>query len=174
MANLVAQIHANLKTIAASTLGADYHELRDTIDLDQNDERTIHNGFAVRHGDAFPALENLVNAYSMDHNFEVVLTKRNPRHDKDTELQAALNELYSKADDLFVQFFQTKLRLPELVVHLFEPQVLEPEFYQDKAYAALRLQMLVRYRQSLLEGVADVGCKLDFSDFDCTYNLAYF
>lgn len=173
MANHVAQIHTALKDIVNQVLGSSYHELRDTIDPQRNESRIFHNGWAVRHGAAKDAA-GITNAITLDHAFEIIVGKLNPRRMEEKELQVIVNELYDKLDQISVKIFQTKLDLPTLVINVFDPSIDPIDLTNDKEFAGLRMQIYVRYRSNIIETIVVEYPKLWFYRSEWSWQFAYF
>lgn len=145
MSTQVTQIHGAIKSGVASVLGASFHELQDTINLEANNLRVAKNGYAVKHG-AIISAAGVTRVYTTDQVFEIILSQTNPRKDNDTSLQTTINELYDLADSIFVELLRTKLNLPGVVLNVFNPSITAPEFVNGKEFTILRFRVVVKFR----------------------------
>jgi hypothetical protein len=127
----------------------------------------------VRHGVGYDA-PGVVDAYTVDQAFEILVGKLNPRRMDEKELQIILNDIYDKLDQITVKIFQSKLNLPELVINVFDPSIDPPELTNDKEFAALRMQIYVRYRSNLIETIVVEYPKLWFYRPEWSWQYAYF
>ena len=148
MATIVENIVDNSKSTAATVLGAGYKELRFVYAVEKNDIRSAEKAYSVRPLSAIPA-ESTVKAYTVDHQFELVLTDTIGRSDDDTQRTDALMVMYDKIDEIFKAFINTKLSLPATVLWVSSPSISEPEFVLDNKLVILRMQYTVKYRSLL-------------------------
>ena len=148
MATIVQNIIANAKSTAATVCGADYKELRFVYAVDKNDIRSAEKGYGIRPLPAVPA-ESITKHYTLDHQFELVLTDTIGRSDDDSQRTDALNTMYDKADEFFKSIVNTKLNLAATILNISEPSISEPEFVLDNKLVILRMQFTVKYRSAL-------------------------
>lgn len=149
MANIVQQIREKLDEKVRTATGLLVTDrLRFIFDVEKNDSRTVDDGFGVRYLGGFSA--STVNKfYTIDQSFEIILTKRIPRQQDDDDALGSFNTLFDRADLIFKEILDTQIDL-SFVLLVSEPSMDEPEILQDGSYAVLRLQVTVKYRQSLL------------------------
>jgi hypothetical protein len=146
--SVASDIITQLKSICASTLGGTYQELRHVFNLINNDIRSGRLAYGVR-SLAGNSAEGVNRVYTMDHGFEIILTDTIARADSDAQRQTAIATMYDKADAIFKAIVQTKVNLPTTVLNVFNPTLLEPEFFDDEKMVALRMQVTIKYRSSL-------------------------
>ena len=140
--NLVTQVHDELVSRCGTILGADWVRLKKVFDPTQNDFRSIAKGFGVRHGAASPDAD-ATKVFILSHTFDIVLTSRAANRDSDIEIQTRLNELYSKADDIFKDAVRSKLEL-YFVTHVDGLKFAEPQVLNNGAIL-LTASIDVRY-----------------------------
>ena len=146
MANeVVKNIIDNSKTQAIAVLPSTYKELRYIHSVENNDIRNATNGFAVRPLGASTA-ESVLKTYTLDHEFELILTNTDPRRLNDSQIEDALDDMYDQADDVFVKFVNSNLALPGIVLRVSDPTISEPELLNEEKLIVLRMQYTVKYR----------------------------
>lgn len=148
MSNYVEQIIDETKSLIAGELGSTYQELRFIYDIEKNGLRNARLAYGVRPLGAGTA-ETLVRAYTLDHQFEIILSDTFARGDNDEQREAALNAMYDKSDEIFKELVNHKINLSSFVLNIFEPSMSEPEFLDDNKFIVLRMQYLVKYRSDL-------------------------
>lgn len=148
MATIVQDIVTNVNSIAATVLGASYHQLRFIFSVEKNDIRAGEKAYGCRPLAAIPA-ESVTRHYTLDHDFELILTDTIGRSDDDTQRSDALNTMYDKADEIFKELVNTKVGLPLVVLLLTSPSLAEPEILNDQKLVVLRMNFTVRYRSAL-------------------------
>lgn len=148
MSTYVTQITNETKSIASSTLGVEYKELRFVFDVAKNDIRSAEKAYGVRPLSAVTA-ESVTRFYTLDHEFELVLTDTIGRSDDDTQRQDAINIMYDKADEIFKAMIHTKINLASFVLNVTSPSMSEPEIINDNKFVILRMQYNVKYRSAL-------------------------
>lgn len=148
MATIVQDILTNVKSTASTVLGALYKELRFVYSIEKNDLRSTEKAYSCRPLSASPA-ETITRHYTLDHQFELVLTDTIGRADDDTQRFDALHVMYDKADEIFKELVNTKLGLPATVLLVTSPSMSEPEFINDNKLVILRMQFTVKYRSAL-------------------------
>ena len=147
MANVVQQIHEAIKSLAATTLGADYNEMPRILVPEENDLRTGAKAYGVRHLSGSYA-DGVTRAYTMDLGFELILTDRIADRNSDANAQVVFNALHDKADAFLVQAFLTKVGLPTIVLVVNQPTFSEPQVMPN-GLALLRVGFNVKYRQDI-------------------------
>lgn len=145
--NIVEQIHTAIKTTCASVFGADYVELRRVFDPSQNDQRGAAKAYGVRHLSASSA-DGVMRYYTMDHGFEVQLSRSFTDRTDDAETQSVINEMYDLIDDLLVEVFLKKLSLPSIVMIVDNPAISEPELLENGT-VLIRTSFNVKYRNAV-------------------------
>jgi hypothetical protein len=148
MATIVQNILNNVKSTAATVLGATYKELRYVYAIEKNDLRSSEKAYSCRPLSASPA-ESIVRHYTLDHQFELVLTDTVGRSDDDSQRFDILHTMYDKADEIFKELVNTKLSLSSTVLNVASPSMSEPEFINDNKLVILRMQFTVKYRSEL-------------------------
>lgn len=146
MAANVDNIISSMETQIGTTLGASYSKLNFVYDIEKNTFKTNPNRYGVV---TLEAVNNpsIIKASTLDHVFQVVLTDNyvnSPAND--LALQEAINNLYDKLNEVEVQFYQSKLGLPSLVMYSELSVINEPEIIEEHKIVALRGDFLVKYR----------------------------
>lgn len=148
MSNYVEQILTETKSLIAGELGSDYQLLRFIYDVEKNGLRGAFKAYGVRPLFASTA-ETVTRVYTLDHQFEVILTDTFARGDNDSQREAALNVMYDKSDEIFKELVNHKINLSNFVLNIFDPTISEPEFLDDNKFVVLRMQYFVKYRSAL-------------------------
>lgn len=148
MSAIVQNIITQAESLASTTLGATYQRLPFVYDVTKNDVRHATLAYAVRPLSAIPA-ETVTKVYTLDHEFELILTDTIARAVSDDERRSALNTMYNKADEIFKALVNTKINLASTVLLVTSPSMSEPEFLYDHKFVVLRMQFTVKYRSAL-------------------------
>jgi len=148
MATIVQNIITEAESLAATTLGGTYQRLEFIYDVGKNNVRNAALAYGVRPLAAIPA-ETINKVYTLDHDFELVLTDTIARAVSDDERRTALNTMYDKADEIFKAMVNTKINLASTVLLVSSPSLSEPEFLDDHKFVILRMQFTVKYRSAL-------------------------
>ena len=148
MSALVSNILTQTKSVISTELGATYQELPFIYDVSKNNLRRAEKAYGVRPLSALPT-EGVTKVYTLDHDFEVILSDTFARGDSDSQRETALNTMYDKADEIFKALIATKINLAATVLHVFGPTLSEPEFFDDNKMVILRMQYTVKYRSTL-------------------------
>ena len=145
MADIVKRIRDEAEDIAEATLGSGYQKLRHVFNVEKNDLRNTRLGFRVRPLGAIPAT-TVTKTYTLDHDFELVLTDYAARTDNDLQRIESLDVMYDKADEIFKDYINSKINLADIVLLVDSPTLLEPEFVNDNKVIVLRMQFTVKWR----------------------------
>lgn len=145
--NIVEQIYDSMTTLVQNQLGVDYKKMRKIFQPDLNDLRSAEKSFAVRHLAANTA-DGVQRYYTMDHGFEVMVSRVFVDRLDDIQIQEVINELYSKLDDIITEALIKKLGLPSIVMIVSDPSISEPEVLENRS-VLMRLQMNVKYRNAV-------------------------
>lgn len=148
MSTHVASIVSGMKTLVAASLST-WEELPFVQDISKNNKRTAANAYGVRALAASESEGALLRTVTLDHTFEIILTENYVNRQSDAEIEASLNNLYDKADEIFKVLVNSKVNLPELVLSVSSPSILDPEILETAKFVALRLQLKVKYRSTL-------------------------
>lgn len=155
MSNHVASIITEMKSIVATTAATitvedgSWSELPFVHDIAKNNKRSGRYAYGVRPLDASPAENALLRTVSLDHKFEVILSDSIVSRQSDEEVETSLGILYDCADEIFKELVNSKVNLPNLVLSVSEPSVLQPEVIEASKIVAIRLQLKVKYRSAL-------------------------
>ena len=144
MANIVEQIHDQIKSQTQTELGATWTEMPRVFDPTNNDLRSIKRSFGVLHGAAF-SVEGITKVYTLDQTFTVLLATSFSERIDDDATQDEINTLYNQADELLKKFIASKLALPSVVHYVSNPSIDAPEILENSA-VLLRVNFDVRYR----------------------------
>jgi hypothetical protein len=145
--NIVEQIFNAISTTTQTVAGVDYKYLRNVFNPGLNDLRSVSKGYGVIHGSASDA-DGILRHYTFDHQFEVILTRGFAKRMEDADIQTAINELYSIADDLLVEVFLKKLNLTTIVKIVNRPSIGTPEVLDNQA-VLLRVGFNVKYHNEI-------------------------
>lgn len=146
---IVTQILAQTKVVILATLGATYHEVPYFYNAESNDLRGARLAYGVRPMAATFSDQGVNRFYTLDHLFEILLFDTIARGGDDSQRETALTTMYDKADSIFKALVNTKINLSTIVLNVFQPSLLEPQFFQGDKIAVLRMQYKVKYRSSL-------------------------
>jgi hypothetical protein len=147
MATIVKDIFDAITTTTQTELGSTWNKLRRVYAPELNDFRTGENAFAVKHLSASSA-DTTLRFYTLDHLFEVILSRSFVERLSDDEIQIAINDLYDQADKLLVKFFISKLGIPANVMIVDQPSLSEPEVLENQL-VILRVGFNVKYRNQV-------------------------
>lgn len=150
MANIVEQIiSAGKTTIAANIVESGFAELDYYVDLTKNNFRTNHKRYGFVPKEAVGSEAGINRYYTLDHTFEVILTKRADTRTDDSSVISVLNDLYDEMDNIFQAFHLTKLGLSSIVMLIDGPSIDEPEYLEDNRLVVLRGSFIIKYRQAI-------------------------
>lgn len=147
MSTIVKSVYDALKSAVSTELGSSWTELRFLFDVEGNDRRTAERGFGVI---PLEAVSNptILQAYTFDQTFEVILTRTNPREIDDTDkINALLNtgELYDEASNIHKAILRTQIGIPAVINLVQEVGMNAPEFTEN--FIVLRFQFNIRWRE---------------------------
>lgn len=146
---IVTDIQAQLKGQVATVLGADWKELTHVYDLPKNADRIRKNGYGVRPLQAV-STSGVTTYYTMSQTMEVILTDTIPNQADDSDKETAFNTLFDKADAIFKNVLGGKLSSPAFILVINNPEVSQPEVFEQESFVALRLRLDVVYRSGAL------------------------
>lgn len=130
----------------STVLGATWHPMMNVYDLDKLDGRTGEKAYGVR---ALSGAENnesnVLGRYTLDHSFEMLLSRTCPGKRDDEELTDAIEGMYNSMDEIYRDIVVTKLGLSSAVLLVTGLSLLEPEILKGGQMAVLRAQFQVRY-----------------------------
>lgn len=149
MATTVSTIYDNLKTIVSANVPSGYLELKAPRVLEDNDSRVLTKGWGIRFLDG-PTVETITKAYTIDQGFELIFTRTNPRQVDESDIESAEKELFDAATDVLIQVVHGNLNGTAGVSKVSAPDFSEPELLDNKSFIALRVQIIITYRQSLI------------------------
>lgn len=147
MSTVVQDIFTNLKSQAATTLGANFQVLRRVFDPSQNDLRASYQGYAIRHGSAINAA-GVTRFYTLDQTFELVLMNTTAVRNDDADIQTTINGLYDKADEYLKDIITTKIGLPTTVLNIESLGITTPEILENGSVIII-VSFVVKYRRQL-------------------------
>lgn len=147
MSAIVNSIFDAIDTQVSTALGATWVKLRHVLEPEKNDARTMERAYGVRHGSSSNA-EGVTRVYTLDQEFAVILVRRVVSRNDDVETQAAINDLYDKADEILKRVFLTKLGLGAVVLNVDSPDMDAPLILASGG-VLLELRFNVKYRQSI-------------------------
>lgn len=144
MSTVVGDIRTAIDGIVATE--TTWSKLRFIEDVSKNDERNLDQAYGVRPLDA-PEGSTITKVYTLDHNFEVILSRTAPREQDDDDLIAAKDDLFEQAHKVLKATIDTKLGLPAVVIVVQAPSISEPEILDGLSAIVLRVGFSVKYRQ---------------------------
>jgi len=145
--NVVEQIYDSITAITQTVLGVEYKPLRRVFNPTLNDLRSSEKAFGVLHG-AASSSDGVMRFYTLDHSFQVLLSRRFVDRQDDVAIQETINNLYDHADGLLVEMFLKKLNLTSIVMIVDRPSISEPEILDNQA-VLLRVGFNVKYRNQI-------------------------
>lgn len=147
MSTIVRTIYDAMRTEIVSTLGSTWTELRFLFDVEQNDRNTANQGFGLIPGAASNS-PTVIKTYTLDQEFEVILTRTNVREIDDADkVNALLDDLYNQTSELAKALLDTNIGLPGIVFMVNNHNISAPEFTAN--YVILRSQYTVKWRESI-------------------------
>ena len=147
MATTVSSIVDNAESIAASTLSTGWNRLRFVWQPEKNDGRVANRAYGIRPGAAEPA-SGIIKNETLRQAFTLLLTDVTTRTEDDSEVQAILDTLYDKADQVFKQYATLLLNLGGTVIQVEERSIAEP-LVTANGLVVLETTFFVKYRQTL-------------------------
>jgi hypothetical protein len=148
MSTYVSQILTSTKSIISTELGSDYQALRYIYNVELNGLRGAYKAYGVRPL-AASSNETICRNYTLDHQFEVILTDTFARADNDSQIETSIGTMYNKADEIFKELVNQKIGLSSFVLNVFDPSISEPELLGDQKFVILRMQYTIKYRSAL-------------------------
>ena len=150
MSTVVKSVYDALKSNVTTTLGADWTELRFLFDVEQNDQRTLEQGFGVT---PLAAVDNpsILKTYTLDQDFQIILTRTQGREIDDTDKINALLDagfLYDQASEIFKSVLNTQLGIPAIVMSVSNPNMDAPLFLANAV--VLNITVTVKWRETLV------------------------
>lgn len=148
MANTVSTIFDNLKSTIVANIDSEFQELHYVRDLERNDDRILSKGYGLRFLSG-PATDTLTKSYTIDQGFEIVLTRTNLRQADESQVEDAEKLLHDEATDILVPLINSNLSGTAGVLKIDQPDFSEPELLGEASFVALRVQIVITYRQQL-------------------------
>ena len=148
MANTVSTIFDNLKASIIANIGPDFVRLKFARDLERNDKRELTQGWGLRFL-AGPPSDSITKSYSIDQGFEIILTRTNIRQNDEDDVEEAEKLLFDEMTDILAPLINSNLSGTAGVSRISQPDFSEPELLKDSSFVALRVQIIITYRQQL-------------------------
>ncbi len=149
MSNTVEQINDGLKARVAAVLGATYSEMDYVLNVELNAFVGNEKRYGVRPLGG-SATDGITAHYNAVQTFEIILTHDYVNRDDDTDQRAKSFLLFDAHDDLLKDILLKKAGVPSIVLSVESFNYPDPEFLDEENVAIQRMQLEVRYRQSLL------------------------
>lgn len=146
---IVTDIQTQLKAQVASVLGASWQELTHVYELEKNADRVRKNGYGVRPLQAV-STSGVTTFYTMSQTMEVILTDTIPSQADDSDKEAAFNTLFDRGDAILKNVLGGKLSSPSFILVINNPEVSQPEIFEQESFVALRIRLDVVYRSGAL------------------------
>lgn len=145
---VVSTIFDNLKQHIIDNVDASFSRLHYVRELEKNDTRILTKGWGLRFLSG-PPTDTITKAYTIDQGFEIVLTRTNIRQQDEDDVEDAEKLLFDEATDLVVPIINSNLNATAGVSRISSPFFSEPELLVDSSFVALRVQIIITYRQQL-------------------------
>jgi hypothetical protein len=150
MATNLTTILTAIKTIMLTKLSASYKELTHIFQIERNHGREAKTAYAIRPLGAVENEEtNALRNYTLDQEFEMILTDMLTRESDSTEAITSIEAMYDYFDQIYRVMVNTKLGLPSLVWIVRRCEISEPEFVSNGKIVVLRMKFNVKYRMSV-------------------------
>lgn len=147
--NIVEQIKDACITRIGTVLGSPYAELNYTLDVHKNNFKSNAKRFGIRPLSG-SSVGGVTNYYTLDHEFEVILTHDYlPAVNSDADQQAKAFLLYDKMDEIFRDLFCSKAGLNSIILNIGQLEMEEPEYTVAESTVVLRSKLTIKYRQAL-------------------------
>jgi len=147
MSLIVQNIRNGIKTQVTTTLTG-YTELPYWNEIQKNDYRRIEKGYAVRALSA-ESVDGVLKHITYDHSFELILSRTVTRLLTDSDIEVVENDLFNQGGQIYRAMVATKLGLSANVLAVQDPSFGEPEFLSENNAVILRMQFIVKYRETL-------------------------
>lgn len=145
---VVGDIFDAVKSSITANIDAEFSRLHYVRDLEKNDDRILTKGWGLRFLDG-PFTDTLTKSYTIDQGFEIVLTRTNLRQQDEDQVEDAEKLLFNEATDILKPLINKNLTATPGVLKVDQPNFSEPELLNDAHFVALRIQIVVTYRQQL-------------------------
>ncbi len=124
------------------------NKLRHVFDLSMNEFRTIKDSYGlVRQTGS--EVSGVTRVYTMDHDYQLILTARVIKRMDDDDVQEAIDLLYNRADEVYKALINTKAGVPSKVLAVFGQSWGEPELLDENSLVLLRVGFTIKFRQAL-------------------------
>jgi hypothetical protein len=145
---VVSDIFDNLKSLITTNIDSEFKELHFVRDLERNDDRILTKGWGLRFLDGPPS-DTLTKSYTIDQGFEIVLTRTNLRQQDESQVEDAEKLLFDEMTDILKPLIHSNLNATTGVLKIDQPNFSEPELLNEAHFVALRVQIVITYRQQL-------------------------
>lgn len=144
MSNLVKQINDAIETRIAAVLTGET-ELEYKLDIAKNNFRNSAERYACIPLDA-ETTEGINLHYTLNHTFQVILTKGYVNRHDDSPQRTATFDLYTDMDTVIKDLVLSKAGLPGIIIVIQGLTLSEPEYLTEDNVAVLRANFIVKYR----------------------------
>ena len=149
MSNLVEQITDAMISEVQTALGSDYSKLCYFYDVSKNNFISNAKRFGVIPSSGVSGITPL-RTYTIDHEFQVVITDNYfNKEDGDESQRAVIEELYEQLDEVTNRLYAKKLGIPSIVFFVTLDSMESPEFIEEDNVAIIRANFVVKYRRSI-------------------------
>lgn len=146
---IVTDIQNELTSAIESVLGSSWSALTHVYELEKNADRIRKQGYGVRPLQAI-STSGVTNFYTMSQTMEVILTDTIPSQSDDSDKEASFKTLFDKADDILKNILGGKLNQPSFILVIHNPEISQPEVFEEESFVALRVRLDVVYRSGAL------------------------
>lgn len=148
MSDLVGKIINAVEAQCAKSLPS-FSKLKYVYDIEKNDFKSNSSGYGVVPVDASSQV-GVTRAVTVDQVFQVVVTDNYIDDGKtDSNLQSKVKTLYDKMFEIVNDLYMSKMGLPSIVLLATLDGIEAPEVFSESKVVALRMNMIIRYRQNL-------------------------
>jgi hypothetical protein len=149
MSNFVEQIDNAITGVIAGVLPT-YSELHHIYAIEKNNLNDNSDRYGVAVG-GVSSTDGIIKSSTVDQAFQVILTQGYiSSQDSDEKIRAAINELHDKMDEVLAAVYNKKAGLPQLVLVVTLDSMSEPEILEEDNVVALRMDLVVKYRRSIV------------------------
>lgn len=120
--------------------------LKYSYDLENNDSRTAANAYGIGSSSA-SSVTGTNRSITLDQSFFVVLTRQFGGRDNDADERTKLKEVYDDLENLYRDFFESKLGIPTTVYLVSELSLDEPENIGQNVIS-VRMNFTVKHRKA--------------------------
>lgn len=146
MSNYTKQINDAITTRVAAVLTT-FSQAAYQLSPEQNGNRNGSTRYAVNPLGAVPA-ETVHQRITYDQIFELILIDQYINRDGDSDQHSTVLTLFEKMDDVLADLMHTKIGIPAVVMLVYSPTILDPDYPEGEDIIVLRANITVKWRRS--------------------------